>query len=108
MALSDNASQALFTTLITERLDCAKVHSPTLAIYAKIFLDVRNGDPARLVKNLACERSNLAPFRVESIERVRRELLGVEIVNVSGTHKDFVRVRRLSKVNFRNGGPEEI
>jgi hypothetical protein len=94
LALSDNASQALFTTLITERLDYTKVHSPALAIYAETFLDVRNGDPARLAKNLACEQSNWAPFRVVSIERVRRELPGVEIVNVSGTHKDFVFTSR--------------
>jgi pimeloyl-ACP methyl ester carboxylesterase len=52
------------------------------------------GDPARLAKNLACELSNWTPFRVSSIERVRWELPGVEIVNVPGTHKDFVFTSR--------------
>jgi hypothetical protein len=36
----------------------------------------------------------MAPFRAASIERVRRELPGVEIVKVAGTHKDFVFTSR--------------
>lgn len=94
LAMSDEASQALFTTLITDRRDYTRVHSPALAIFAETFLDVRNGEPARLAKNLEFERSLCAPFRAASIDRIHRELSGVEIVRVPGTHMDFVFTSR--------------
>ncbi len=94
LAMTDIASQALFTTLITDRRNYTKVHSPALAIFAETFLDVRNGDPDRLAKNLESERSHWAPFRAASIKRVHRELRGVEIVKVLGTHMDFVFTSR--------------
>jgi len=88
--MSDSVVQALATTLLTDRRDYTKVRSPALAIYAETFLDVRNGDSAQLAKNLAWEQKHMAPFRAASIERVRRELPGVEIVNVPGTHMGFI------------------
>ena len=94
LAMSDSASQALFTTLITDRRDYTKVHSPALAIFAETILDVHNGEPDRLAKNLEYERSHWAPFRASSIDRIHRELSGVEIVRVSGTHMDFVFTSR--------------
>ena len=66
-----------------------KVRSPALAIYAESFFDVRNGDSALRATNLAWEQKYFGPFRTASIERVRRELPNVEIVNVPGTHVDF-------------------
>jgi hypothetical protein len=36
----------------------------------------------------------MAPFRRESVERVQRELGSVEIVNVPGTHMDFLFTAR--------------
>lgn len=36
----------------------------------------------------------MAPLRAASIERVRRELSNVEIVNVPGTHLDFIFTSR--------------
>jgi pimeloyl-ACP methyl ester carboxylesterase len=92
--MSDSVVQALATTLLTDRRDYTKVRSPALAIYAETFLDVRNGDSAQLAKNLAWEQKHMAPFRAASIERVRRELPNVEIVNVPGTHMDFVFTSR--------------
>jgi pimeloyl-ACP methyl ester carboxylesterase len=94
LAMGDDASQALFTTLLTDRRDYAKVRSPALAIYAESFLDVYNGDPNQLTENLKFEKAHWAPFRLASIERIRRELRGVEVVRVPGTHMDFVFTSR--------------
>jgi pimeloyl-ACP methyl ester carboxylesterase len=89
LRMSDSVAQALATTLFTDRRDYAKVRSPALAIYAETFLDLRNGDSAQLAKNLAWEQKHMVVFRAASMERVRRELPNVEIVNVPGTHMDF-------------------
>jgi pimeloyl-ACP methyl ester carboxylesterase len=94
LAMGDDASQALFTTLFTDRRDYGKVRSPALAIYAETFLDVRNGDPVLLAENLEVERKYWSPFRMASITRIRGELRGVKIVNVPGTHMDFVFTSR--------------
>jgi hypothetical protein len=68
---------------------------------------VWNGDPAQRAKNLDWEQKCIAPFRAASIERVQRELTGVEIVKVPGTHKDFVFTSREQVVSamqrFLNG-----
>jgi pimeloyl-ACP methyl ester carboxylesterase len=92
--MTDSAVQGLFNTLFTDRRDYTKVRSLALAIYAETFLDVRNGDPARAAKALAWEQKYVAPFRTASIERVRRELPSAEIVNVPGTHTDFIFTSR--------------
>jgi pimeloyl-ACP methyl ester carboxylesterase len=92
--MSDNVAQLLWTTLTTDRRDYTRVRAPALAIYAETFFDVRNGDSAQRAKNLAWEQKHMAPFRSASTERVRRELPGVEIVNVPGTHMGFVFTSR--------------
>jgi pimeloyl-ACP methyl ester carboxylesterase len=92
--MSDSVTQAVSSTVLTNRPDYNKVPSSALAIFAQTFLDVRNGDPAQRAKNLDWEQKYMAPFRAASIERVHRELPGVEIVKVPGTHKDFVFTSR--------------
>jgi pimeloyl-ACP methyl ester carboxylesterase len=92
--MTDSVAQEVLRTTLTDRRDYTKVRSPALAIYAETFFDVRNGDPVQLAKNLDWEQKYIAPFRAASIERVRRELPGVEIVKVPGTHKDFVFTSR--------------
>jgi pimeloyl-ACP methyl ester carboxylesterase len=92
--MTDSVTQAVLSTVLTDRPDYTKVPSPALAIYAETFFDVRNGDTARLAKNLDWEQKYMTPFRAASIERVRRELPSVEIVKVPGTHKDFVFTSR--------------
>lgn len=92
--MSDSVAQALFTTLLTDRRDYTKVRSPALAIYAETFFDVRNGDLAQRAEFLAWEQKYMASFRAASIERVRRELPNVELVNVPGTHMDFIFTSR--------------
>jgi len=92
--MSDSLAQAMFATLVTDRREYTKVRSPALAIYAETYFDVRNGDSAQIAKILAWEQKHMAPFRAASIERVRRELPNVEIVNIPGTHNDFVFTSR--------------
>lgn len=92
--MSDSVAQTLWTTLLTDRRDYTNVRWPALAIYAETFLDVRNGDSAQLAKNLAWEQNHWAPFRAASVERVRRELPGIEVLTVPGTHLDFLFTSR--------------
>jgi pimeloyl-ACP methyl ester carboxylesterase len=92
--MSESVTQAVLRTTLTDQRDYTQVHTPALAIYADIFFDVRNGDPAQRAKNLDWEQKYMAPFRAAAIERVRRELPSVEIVKVPGTHKGFVFTSR--------------
>jgi len=92
--MRESAAQALLSTLLSDRRDYTKVHSPVLAIYTETMGDTRNGDPAVRADVLAWEQKYMAPFRAASIERARRELSNVEIVNVPGTHMDFIFTSR--------------
>jgi pimeloyl-ACP methyl ester carboxylesterase len=92
--MADSVARTVVNAAFSDRRDYTKVQSPALAIYAETFLDVRNGDPAQLEKELAWEQKYMAPFRAASIERARRELSNVEIVNVPGTHMDFLFTSR--------------
>jgi pimeloyl-ACP methyl ester carboxylesterase len=92
--MSDTTAQALVNTLLSDRRDYTKVRCPALAIYAETMADVHNGDSALAAEALAWEQKYMAPFRAASIERVRRELPSAEIVNVHGTHTDFIFTSR--------------
>jgi pimeloyl-ACP methyl ester carboxylesterase len=92
--MSDSVYQAMFVVLVTNRRDYTKVKAPALAIYTETFLDVAKADSAQRAKNLAWEKKYFAPFREASIARVRREIPGIEIVRVPGTHPDFVFTSR--------------
>lgn len=87
-----NASlgESLFASLLSERRDYTRVHAPALAIYADSFWDTQHGKPAHKAENLAWEQKYLARFRAESIERIRREMPGVQILRVPGTHPDML------------------
>lgn len=89
-AMSDSISESLFSSLFSESRDYSRVHVPALAIYADSFWDVRYGDRSQVAENRAWEQKYLAEFRAESIDRIRRELPGVEIVRVPGTHPDLL------------------
>jgi pimeloyl-ACP methyl ester carboxylesterase len=108
--MTDNVTQEVLRTTLTDHRDYTKVRTPALAIYADTFFDVRNGDAAQRAKNLDWEQKYLAPFRAASIDRVRRELPSVEIVKVLGTHKDFVFTSREQVVSAMQrflGGTEK-
>jgi pimeloyl-ACP methyl ester carboxylesterase len=90
MRLSDTASSAMLHTLTTERRDYTKIHAPTLAIYATTFLEGQYGDAAQRAKTQEWERNYMAPFRVSSMQRVKREIPGIETLQVPGTHMAFL------------------
>jgi len=92
--MSESTAQLLGTTLLTGQRDYTRVHCPALAIYAQSMPDVSHGDSARIAEARAWEEKYMAPFRTASIERVKRQLPGIEIVNVQGTHTDFVFTSR--------------
>jgi pimeloyl-ACP methyl ester carboxylesterase len=92
--MSDSVGQALFTALTTDHRDYTRVRAPALAIYSETMFDVARPDSASRERAEAWERRYMAPFRAASIARVRRELPGVEIVTVPGTHMDFVFTSR--------------
>ena len=93
-ALRDSVAQAVFAVLLTDRRDYTKVRAPALAIYTESFFDVNHPDSVQRAKNLRWEQKYFAPFRVASVERIRRELRNPEILIVPGTHGDFVFTSR--------------
>lgn len=92
--MSEATAQAVANHLLGDPRDYTKVHSPVLAIFGETFFDERNGDSAQRARHLAWDQKYWVPFRAASIERVRRELSHAEIVNVPGTHMDFLFTSR--------------
>lgn len=94
LKMSEATTQAVAAHLLGDPRDYSKVHSPTLAIFGETFFDSGNGDSAQRAKHLAWNQKYWAPLRAVSMERVRRELPIAEIVNVPGTHMDFLFTSR--------------
>jgi pimeloyl-ACP methyl ester carboxylesterase len=88
--MNDSTAQVLKQ----HRRDYTKVHCPALAIWAQSTLDVSHGDSARIAETKAWEEKYMGPFRAASIEQVKRQLPGIEVVNVAGTHGDFLFISR--------------
>lgn len=84
---AETVAEIMATSLLADRRDYVRVRVPALAIYSETFLSTASGDSARIA---AWERDWMVPFRAGSKARVRRELAQVEIVDVPGTHADFV------------------
>ena len=107
--ISESTAQALFNILLTDRRDYTKVRCPALAFFAETMPDVGKGNSPMTVGALAWDKKYMAPFRAASIERVKRELHGAEIVNVPGAHVDFVLTNREQVVavmrRFLSGSP---
>lgn len=53
---------------LADRRDHAQVRAPVVAVYAALFPDIRNGNPAHIVKNLDWEQKYINPFRAASME----------------------------------------
>lgn len=75
---------ALVQTLGTWPRDYAKVSAPALAIYGTSFFPVAEGDTDLARKLRDFERDVMQPFRGASIERVRRELRNVRVIELDG------------------------
>lgn len=79
-----------FVAAMSEPRDYTRVRVPTLAIFSASFEDLQHGDPAWVAENVEWNQKHIAPWREKSIERVRREIANVKILNLPGTHDDLV------------------
>jgi pimeloyl-ACP methyl ester carboxylesterase len=75
---------ALLKTLGEWRRDYRIVRAPALAIYATSFFPVNIADASLARKLCQFEDDVATPFRRASIERVRRELANIRIVELDG------------------------
>jgi pimeloyl-ACP methyl ester carboxylesterase len=78
--------------------DYRRVRSPALAIFAESMIDLHDADTKRREQGAAWERQYIAPFRVKSIARIRRELTNVQILAVPGAHDSFFLTSRAQVV----------
>jgi hypothetical protein len=90
---SANAANA-FGGLLSEHRDYGKVKAPALAIYSEIFLSQPGKDSAATATIKAWEAKHLTPFRAASQARIRKELRGVQLATVPGSHATFMFVSR--------------
>ncbi len=96
---SANATRA-FTAIAVEKRDYRKVKAPALAIYSEIFLSQAGPDSATTAAIVAWEAKHAVPFRTASQARIRKELKGVTIATVPGSHATFVFVSRDTVVSL--------
>jgi pimeloyl-ACP methyl ester carboxylesterase len=81
---------ALYAALwVNPRREYTRVRCAALAIYPEHVSSPEALQPDQRAGLLAYENTYWNPFRTRSIERVRRELHGVEIVHVPGIHSSF-------------------
>jgi len=74
---------ALHQTLGTWRRDYTKVSAPALAIYGSTFFPVSDADTGLARKLREFEEGAMQPFRRASMDRVRRELSNVRVMEIS-------------------------
>lgn len=67
----------------------ARIHVPVLAIYAESAFDLNTSDAMRRREAVAWERRFMAPLRIHSVARIRRELPTARILTVPGSHSSF-------------------
>ena len=77
-----------------ERREYGKVKAPALAIYSEVFLSQPGKDSASTAAITAWESKHLTPFRAASQTRIRKDLPGVELATVRGSHMTFIFVSR--------------
>jgi pimeloyl-ACP methyl ester carboxylesterase len=88
------AIRGLWGTLLSDPRDYTRIRAPALAIFATSFVDLEHGTDEARARSRQWEDALFVPFRQRSIERLQRELPGVEIVRVPGSHSEFGIVSR--------------
>src|SRR5262249_239967 len=92
--VTPDVETATFAALLHDRRDYLRVHAPALAIYAHSMMDLHVGDSQRRALWQKWEDAYMVPFREKSIERLRREIKGSQIVRVPGAHDSFFLTER--------------
>jgi len=95
LRMEDEAREGCLHTFLNDRRDYTKVRAPALALYAETLYDLHVRDPERLEACRTWEKQYMAPFRSKSIDQIRRDLTGVEVVHVPGAHIDFYITHRV-------------
>ena len=75
--------EALLDTLGTWRRDYTKVRAPALALYGTAFFPTDRSDAALAQKLRDFEHNVMQPFRRGSMDRIRHELPGVQVEEIS-------------------------
>ncbi|WP_160310385.1 alpha/beta fold hydrolase [Microvirga vignae] len=84
---NEKAFAALLETLGSWQRDYRKVRAPALVLYATAFFPLDPSDAALAQKVRDFEQNTMVPFRAASMERIRRELPGAKVLQLSGrTH----------------------
>jgi pimeloyl-ACP methyl ester carboxylesterase len=93
--VTPDVENALYASLVAgPPRDYAHMRVPVLAIYAQSTFNHNISDAPLLADARAWEQVYFDPFRLKSIERLRRELVHVEIVHVPGAHGSFFLTSR--------------
>lgn len=91
---SKEVNAKLHSALLTHRHDYERVQCPALAICTDYVLAVKSPDAQRRQEAQAWEQTCWQPFQKRSMERLRRELAGVEIRRVPGRQVSFYLTAR--------------
>jgi pimeloyl-ACP methyl ester carboxylesterase len=85
--------EALLDTLGTWRRDYTKVRAPALALYGTAFFPTDRSDAVLAQKLRNFEHSVMQSFRRASVDRIRRELRGVLIEEISDRNHMSIGIR---------------
>ena len=95
LRVTPDVESALYASLVARPpRDYSHVRAPVLAIYAQSTFNHNISDAPLLADARAWERAYFDPFRLKSIEHLRRDLAHVEIVHVPGAHGSFFLTSR--------------
>ncbi len=98
--MTDTAALAARKALFSNRRDYRRIRAPALSIYAASVFPTRGRPRSQATKLRAWEAKEWAPFRRKSIRKIQRELKGVRIAHLPGTHGDFVFSSRAQLVRL--------
>ena len=110
---SDATVEACLAAVRAWPRDYTKVRAPALALYAPVFFPNHAGDSALARKLREFETNIAAPFRRDSIARMRLELRDVRIVELAGRTHMSIGVEKPDElaalvVDFLAGGAGEV
>jgi pimeloyl-ACP methyl ester carboxylesterase len=93
--ITKDAMDTLIASLLNNPArDYTRINTPTLAIYATSQFDPLMADRERRAEASLWERKYWAAFRRKSMDRVRREISKVEVLQVPGAHDSFFLTSR--------------
>jgi pimeloyl-ACP methyl ester carboxylesterase len=86
----DSTNAEIMRAFQAERRDYRSIRAPALAIYASDFLPSGGYADTLQARVRAWNDEYYRPFRAAQMARIRSEVRGISIVEVTGTHLDFI------------------